>query len=183
MIFSEVNWHCITFKDSWGGQWSLSLKRTDFFTCCESDWCVWISACCCFSVILFSCKLMRGFVCLCRWFTEMVKCVSLLCRWCNSMSVTERNLILIYDLKMMLSWQVSLIPVVHTSDAKPKRFWIFMNVDVDIGHHAACIVPVCSRCQWPPHIKETPEYHEAAKVPSTKYNSELIIDLSNCMCC
>lgn len=154
------NWHCLTFKDSWAGHWPSWLKIT-FFTCWELDWRVLISECCCFSVSLFSCNLMRGFVCLCWWFTKMVKCVSLLCRWFNSMSVTERNLILIYDLKMMLSWQVSLIPVIHTSDAKPRGFWIFITVD--IGHHVACIVKFCSCCQWPPHMKETPGYHKAAQ--------------------
>lgn len=56
---------------------------------------------------------------------------------------------------------VSLIPVVHTSDAKPKGAWIFMNVDVDIGHHAAPDVTVC----WypvPPCMKETQGYHKLA---------------------
>ncbi len=36
------------------------------------------------------------------------------------MSVTERNLILIYDFAVDVVMAVSLIPVVHTSHAKPK---------------------------------------------------------------
>lgn len=84
---------------------------------------------------------------------------------------------------MMLSWQVSLIPVAHTSDAKPKGLWIFMNVDVDIGHHVACIVIGWSSSHWLPHMKETPGYHEAVNAPSTNINSNLIIELSNCMFC
>lgn len=38
---------------------------------------------------------------------KTVKCVSLLRRWHDTMSATERNLILIYDLHLMLSWQLA----------------------------------------------------------------------------
>lgn len=117
------------------------------------------------SVAFVTSKLMRGFVCFCWWFTNMVRYAIMNCRWYDPMSATKRNSILIYELQPMLAKPVSQIPVAHTSGAKPKQAWIFMNVA--IGHHDACNVSLLMN-----------ETLRQKNLPTCK-NSSPIIDYNN----
>lgn len=92
------------------------------------------------SVVLFICLLIRGFICLlmihqngemCQRAMQVVR-LSV----CNG---KECNFNLGFAIDVFMA--VSLIPVVHTSDAKRRGARIFMNVD--IGHHAAPNITVC----------------------------------------
>lgn len=76
----------VTFKDSCAGHRSDWKNLT--FSCVQNQTDVSeYRHAVFFSVVLFGCKLMGGFNCLCWWFTKMVRCVSLQCRWHDSMSV------------------------------------------------------------------------------------------------